>query len=113
MAARSPSPSWSCKASANTISFRCCRARFTKDAQGQAGVAEPASSRSVVIAREQLGRHIFHQQRADNPQKAKWGSLAVHPLKWETTMATQVKPIPEGYNTVTPYLVVDGAEKVI
>jgi PhnB protein len=28
-------------------------------------------------------------------------------------MATQVKPIPEGYHTVTPYLVVDGAEKVI
>ena len=28
-------------------------------------------------------------------------------------MATQVKPIPEGYHTVTPYIVVDGAEKVI
>ena len=28
-------------------------------------------------------------------------------------MATQVKPVPEGYHTVTPYLVVDGAEKVI
>ena len=28
-------------------------------------------------------------------------------------MATQVKPIPEGYHTLTPYLVVDGAEKVI
>ena len=28
-------------------------------------------------------------------------------------MATQVKPIPEGYHTVTPYLVVDGAEKVV
>ena len=28
-------------------------------------------------------------------------------------MATQVKPIPEGYHTVTPYLVVDGAEKII
>jgi uncharacterized glyoxalase superfamily protein PhnB len=28
-------------------------------------------------------------------------------------MATQVKPVPEGYHTVTPYLVVDGAEQVI
>jgi len=28
-------------------------------------------------------------------------------------MATQVKPIPEGYHTITPYLVVDGAEKII
>src|SRR5262249_51204597 len=31
----------------------------------------------------------------------------------ETMMATQVKPIPEGYHTITPYLVVDGAEKII
>src|SRR6516225_8819446 len=28
-------------------------------------------------------------------------------------MAAKVKPVPEGYHTVTPYLVVDGAEKVI
>lgn len=28
-------------------------------------------------------------------------------------MATQVKPVPAGFHTVTPYLVVDGAEKVI
>jgi PhnB protein len=28
-------------------------------------------------------------------------------------MATQAKPIPDGYHTVTPYLVVDGAEKII
>ena len=28
-------------------------------------------------------------------------------------MAKQVKPIPEGYHTLTPYLVVDGAEKII
>ena len=28
-------------------------------------------------------------------------------------MAAQVKPIPDGYHTLTPYLVVDGAEKVI
>jgi len=28
-------------------------------------------------------------------------------------MATQVKPVPEGYHTLTPYLVVDGADKVI
>ncbi|WGR74461.1 VOC family protein [Bradyrhizobium sp. ISRA426] len=31
----------------------------------------------------------------------------------ETAMATKVKPVPEGYHTVTPYLVVDGAEKII
>jgi uncharacterized glyoxalase superfamily protein PhnB len=28
-------------------------------------------------------------------------------------MATQVKPVPQGYHTITPYLVVDGAEQVI
>jgi PhnB protein len=28
-------------------------------------------------------------------------------------MATKVKPVPEGFHTITPYLVVDGAEKVI
>src|SRR6516165_4467345 len=28
-------------------------------------------------------------------------------------MASQVKPVPDGYHTVTPYLVVDGAEKII
>lgn len=28
-------------------------------------------------------------------------------------MATKAKPVPEGYHTITPYLVVDGAEKVI
>jgi PhnB protein len=28
-------------------------------------------------------------------------------------MATKVKPVPEGYHSITPYLVVDGAEKII
>ena len=28
-------------------------------------------------------------------------------------MAAKVKPIPQGFHTVTPYLIVDGAEKVI
>jgi PhnB protein len=28
-------------------------------------------------------------------------------------MAAQVKPVPEGYHTVTPYLVADDAEKII
>ena len=28
-------------------------------------------------------------------------------------MASKAKPIPEGYHTITPYLVVDGAEKTI
>ncbi len=28
-------------------------------------------------------------------------------------MATKVKPVPDGYHTITPYLVVDGADKVI
>src|SRR5207245_9753295 len=31
----------------------------------------------------------------------------------EFAMATKVKPVPDGYHTITPYLVVDGAEKVI
>jgi uncharacterized glyoxalase superfamily protein PhnB len=28
-------------------------------------------------------------------------------------MATQVKPIPEGFHSITPYLIVDGAENII
>jgi PhnB protein len=28
-------------------------------------------------------------------------------------MATKVKPVPDGYHTLTPYLVVDGAERII
>ncbi|WP_407175207.1 VOC family protein [Bradyrhizobium sp. STM 3562] len=28
-------------------------------------------------------------------------------------MATKAKPVPEGYHTITPYLVADGAEKII
>ena len=28
-------------------------------------------------------------------------------------MASQVKPIPEGYHTVTPYLICDGASQAI
>ena len=28
-------------------------------------------------------------------------------------MAANVKPVPEGYHTITPYVVVDGAEKII
>lgn len=28
-------------------------------------------------------------------------------------MATKAKPVPEGYHTISPYLVVDGAEKII
>jgi len=28
-------------------------------------------------------------------------------------MATKIKPVPEGFHTITPYLVVDGAEKAI
>ena len=28
-------------------------------------------------------------------------------------MAAKVKPIPQGFHTITPYLVVDGAEKII
>jgi len=31
----------------------------------------------------------------------------------ETAMAAKAKPIPEGYHSVTPYLVVDGAEKIV
>jgi PhnB protein len=36
----------------------------------------------------------------------------IHQTK-ETAMASKVKPVPEGFHTVTPYLVVDGADKVI
>ena len=28
-------------------------------------------------------------------------------------MATKVKPVPDGYHTLTPYLVVDGAERIV
>src|SRR5437764_755915 len=86
--------------------------RGTATRQARAGFVEPASSQLVATATAQASRHIFHQQHAENSGKSQEGRLAhVHPLLRETTMATQVKPIPEGYHTVTPYLVVDGAEK--
>ncbi len=37
----------------------------------------------------------------------------IHRNQKETAMATKAKPVPEGYHTITPYLVVDGAEKII
>src|SRR5581483_5587198 len=48
--------------------------------------------------------------------RAPWGELGaaadVIQTK-ETAMATQAKPIPDGYHTLTPYLVVDGAERIV
>jgi PhnB protein len=35
------------------------------------------------------------------------------PKLTEITMASKVKPIPVGYHTITPYLIVEGAEKLI
>jgi PhnB protein len=37
----------------------------------------------------------------------------IHSTPQETSMAAKVKPIPDGFHTVTPYLIVDGAKKVI
>src|ERR1700730_1991100 len=36
-----------------------------------------------------------------------------HSTPQETSMAAKAKPIPDGFHTVTPYLIVDGAKKVI
>jgi PhnB protein len=57
--------------------------------------------------------HFSPRKRGDFGQSQEGSRAYVHPLAWEKTMATQVKPIPEGYHTLTPYLVVDGAEKII
>jgi uncharacterized glyoxalase superfamily protein PhnB len=59
-------------------------------------------------------RHTFHKEAAENlrARMAGWFILSGMTSK-ETAMATQVKPVPDGYHTVTPYLVVDGAEKII
>src|SRR5947207_12425259 len=76
--------------------------------------AEPASSQSVAIKTDPARPSHFPPTTRGESAKSQEGRLAhVHPLLWETTMAAQVKPIPEGYHTVSPYLVVDGAEKVI
>jgi PhnB protein len=37
----------------------------------------------------------------------------VHSTPQETAMAAKVKPVPDGYHTLTPYLVVDGAERIV
>src|SRR5215813_12581119 len=55
-------------------------------------------------------RHTFYKQRYQNFGMAGWFILNA---KGDTAMAAQTKPIPEGYHTLTPYLVVDGAEKVV
>jgi uncharacterized glyoxalase superfamily protein PhnB len=62
-------------------------------------------------------RHSSHfVQETGEQDTAEWrfcvdaGPLKIHR---EFAMATKVKPVPDGYHTITPYLVVDGAEKVI
>jgi PhnB protein len=37
----------------------------------------------------------------------------IRQIAQENTMASNVKPIPDGFHTVTPYLIADGAEKLI
>jgi len=62
------------------------------------------------------GCHTFYKQPRENrdEQGGCWVVLLQASSKpEETAMATQVKPVPEGYHTLTPYLVVDGAEKIV
>ena len=35
------------------------------------------------------------------------------PTKTATTKSTKVKPIPDGYHSVTPYLIIDGAARAL
>src|SRR5690349_4538131 len=39
--------------------------------------------------------------------------ISIRSTPQENAMAAKVKPVPEGFHTVTPYIVVDGAEKII
>jgi PhnB protein len=56
---------------------------------------------------------LFTNNRA-KIQKGKLGRSAADVIQpEETAMATKVKPVPDGYHTLTPYLVVDGAERII
>src|ERR1700751_5537407 len=58
-------------------------------------------------------RHTFYKQRdQDSGEWRGWFILSAI-SKGDTAMAAQTKPIPEGYHTLTPYLVVDGAEKIV
>jgi PhnB protein len=38
---------------------------------------------------------------------------AIHQSSQEIAMASKVKPIPDGFHTITPYLIADGADKLI
>ena len=64
---------------------------------------------AAVILCSKTGSNIAYKTRSGLGRPA-W-TKSIKPE--ETTMAAQVKPVPEGYHTVTPYLVVDGAEKII
>jgi PhnB protein len=51
-------------------------------------------------------------KRQPNPI-AGYALVPIHKMPEETTMAAKVKPIPDGFHTVTPYLIADGADKLI
>src|SRR5581483_10907314 len=54
--------------------------------------------------------HTFYKHTAE--EFASYGGLVLRGMtSKETAMAAQVKPVPDGYHTVTPYIVADGAEK--
>src|SRR5262245_53612673 len=62
-------------------------------------------------------RHTLFKHRGENSRKREAGWVILRGLSpsepKETAMAAKVEPVPQGYHTVTPYLVVDGAEKII
>ncbi|MEK9282666.1 VOC family protein [Bradyrhizobium sp. ISRA432] len=63
---------------------------------------------------QRASRHTLFKDRVeDSAHDMGWVVLHGFIKPEETAMATKVKPVPEGYHTVTPYLVVDGAEKII
>jgi PhnB protein len=47
------------------------------------------------------------------PNRTGGQALSTIPKLTEITMASKVKPIPVGYHTITPYLIVEGADKLI
>src|SRR5438270_7987012 len=69
-----------------------------------------------LTASSALHCHTLCKELEHNKQIGGAGSALI-PVQSKThrriAMAAKVKPVPEGYHTVTPYLVADGAEKII
>jgi PhnB protein len=68
-----------------------------------------------TLKRPHAGTLLLHKQSASGPANQIGRSALVRIIrsKQETAMLGKANPIPEGFHTVTPYLIVEGAEKII